>query len=272
MEQYSVLMCVYEKENPKHLKTAVDSMLQQTVPPDDFVIVKDGPLPDGLEQVLFHYEQENPSLFCMVQSEQNIGLGAALNLGLEHCKNEWVARMDSDDIAKPHRMETQMTFLADHPQVTLLGAHVEEFCDDIRNITGRSTVPTESNEIYRFAKRRSPFNHPTVVYRKSEVLSFGGYCPLRRNQDVDLFGRMLFSGVTAANVDESLLYFRSGEGLAKRRRSFENTKSYIQTIRTFWKMGYASFWDYLVVAAAQTAMFLLPIKVQHFIYKTFLRK
>lgn len=110
------------------------------------------------------------------------------------------------------------------------------------------------------------------MYRKSKVLENEGYADLRRNQDVDLFGRMLFSGCKAENVSESLLFFRSNDDLAKRRKSWENTKSYIDTIKRFYKMGYSSFGDYLVVACAQIGMFVMPVKIQHWIYKNFLRK
>jgi len=139
-------------------------------------------------------------------------------------------------------------------------------------VVSTRAVPQTHEEIYQFAKKRSAFNHPAVMYRKSKVLEFGGYSDLRRNQDVDLFGRMLFGGCKAENIGESLLYFRSNDDLAKRRKSWENTKSYIDTIKRFWKMGYASFTDYVIVATAQTVMFLLPVKLQHWVYKTFLRK
>ena len=92
------------------------------------------------------------------------------------------------------------------------------------------------------------------------------------NQDVDLFGRMLYSGLIAGNIEESLLFFRSNDDLAKRRKSWENTKSYIDTIKKFWKMGYSSFSDYAMIAVAQTSMFLMPVKLQHLVYKNFLRK
>ena len=139
-------------------------------------------------------------------------------------------------------------------------------------MTSRRVVPCQPKEIYQFAKRRSAFNHPSVMYRKSIVLEHGGYSDLRRNQDVDLFGRMLYAGCKAANFEESLLWFRSDENLAKRRKSWENTWSYIDTIRRFHKMGYSGWTDVAVVAGAQTVMYLMPISVQNWLYKKFLRK
>lgn len=272
MEKYSVLLSLYAKEKAEYLKAALDSMLQQTVMPDEIVVVKDGPLTEELERVLVSYTAQYPQLFHIVPSEVNLGLGKALNLGLAHCRNELVARMDTDDISLPQRCEKQLAEFAKNDDLDLLGSSVDEFHSSPDKIVSRRVVPTTHKDIYEFAKRRSAFNHPTVMYKKSKVLAVGGYAPLRRNQDVDLFGRMLFSGCVAGNIEQSLLLFRSNDALAKRRRSWENTKSYIDTIGKFHKMGYSSFVDYAIVAVAQTGMFLMPVKLQHWVYKTFLRK
>lgn len=272
MEKYSVLMSLYKKEKPEYLVTAIDSMICQTTKPDEIVIVKDGPLTPELEGVLNEYVNKYPELFNIVESKENIGLGRALNLGLTHCRNELVARMDTDDISKPERCEKQLEKFENDSELSLLGSSVDEFYTLPKEIVSRRVVPTDNKEIYEFAKRRSAFNHPTVMYKKSAVMSVGGYSDLRRNQDVDLFGRMLFSGLKAGNIEESLLYFRSNDDLAKRRKSWGNTKSYISTIKNLWHIGYSSFADYLVVAIAQTGMYLMPVKLQHFVYKKFLRK
>lgn len=272
MEKYSVLMSLYVKEKAEYLQLAIESILGQTVAPDEIVIVEDGPLNDELYGVLDQYRQKYPELFNIVVNEKNLGLGLALNVGLKVCRNELVARMDTDDIAKPHRCETQLKVFEEAPELSIVGSSVDEFYSSPDEVVSVRAVPEKHEDIYNFAKKRSAFNHPTVMYRKSKVLEQGGYADLRRNQDVDLFGRMLYSGCKAQNVGESLLWFRSNDALAKRRKSWENTKSYIDTIKRFWKMGYASFTDYAIVTVAQTGMFLMPVKLQHWIYKKFLRK
>ncbi len=268
MGKYSVLMSLYKKEKPEYLKLALDSMLKQTIAPDEIVLVEDGPLTDELYEVLDEYDDH----LHRIKNETNLGLGLALNVGLKECKNELVARMDTDDCSKPDRCEKQLQRFADKPYLAIVGSHIDEFVGDVNNVVSQRIVPTSSEEIYNFAKKRSAFNHPAVMYRKSKVLAQGGYADLKRNQDVDLFGRMLYAGEKAENIDESLLWFRSSDELAKRRKSWQNTWSYIATIRNFWKMGYSSFKDYMVVAVAQTGMYLMPVKVQNFVYKKFLRK
>ena len=272
MEKYSVLMSLYIKEKPEYLDLAIESMVNQTVKPDEIVIVKDGPITKELENVLDKYDKEYPNLFNIVGYEKNRGLGLALNYGIEHSRNELIARMDTDDISKPDRCEKQLKKFEQRSELAIVGTWVDEFYNTPNEIVSTRAVPTESDEIYEFAKKRSPFNHPTVMYRKSKVMENNGYSDLRRNQDVDLFGRMLFSGCKAENVGEALLFFRSNDDLAKRRKSWENTKSYIDTIKTFWKMGYSSFSDYLMIAIAQTGMYVMPVKLQHWVYKKFLRK
>lgn len=268
MEKYSVLMSLYKKEHPEYLRLALDSMINQTVRPDEIVLVEDGPLTAELYEVIEEYKD----YLHIVVNEKNIGLGLALNAGLKACKNEFVARMDTDDISKPERCEKQLLRFAQKPYLAIVGSHIDEFVGTPDNVISQRKVPTTSEAIYDYAKKRSAFNHPAVMYRKSAVLAEGGYSDLKRNQDVDLFGRLLFKGYKAENIDEALLWFRSSDELAIRRKSWENTKSYISTIKKFWKMGYSSFFDYIKVAIAQTGMYILPIKVQNWIYKKFLRK
>lgn len=272
MEKYSVLMSLYIKEKPEYLDQALDSMVKQSLTPGEIVIVKDGEISPQLQSILTKYSNQYPGLFKIVGYAQNKGLGFALNYGLRHCRNDLVARMDTDDISDKERCKKQVAVFSAHPEYTIVGAYVDEFYGTPDNVTGCRVVPSSMPEIYKFAKRRSAFNHPTVMYRKSKVLEFGGYSDLRRNQDVDLFGRMLFAGCLATNIQESLLFFRSGEGLAKRRKSWENTKSYIGTIWNFYKIGYSSFLDVTVVSIAQTAMYLMPVLIQKWIYRSFLRQ
>lgn len=266
-KKYSVLMSLYKKENPEYLKIALDSMINQTVKPDEIILVEDGLLTDELYAVLDEYNQ----YLHRIKNETNLGLGLALNVGLKICKNELVARMDTDDCSKPDRCEKQMKRFEEKPNLSIVGSHIDEFVDNISNVVSKRKVPTTSEAIYNYAKRRSAFNHPTIMYRKSKVLKQGGYADLKRNQDVDLFGRMLYAGDMAENIDESLLWFRSSDKHAKRRKSWQNTSSYIATIYNFWKMGYSSFFDFTLVGIAQTVMCLMPIKVQNLLYKKILR-
>jgi glycosyltransferase involved in cell wall biosynthesis len=271
-EKYSFLMSVYAKEKYEYLKLALNSMLNQTIKPDEIVIVKDGLLTDELEHVIKDYKEKYPNIFTIISNDKNLGLGLSLNKGLAVCKNELVARMDSDDICYPERCEKEIEAFKNDSKLSIVGAYISEFSETPDNVVSIRKVPLKQNEIYEFAKRRSAFNHPVVMFKKSKVLELGGYSSLRRNQDVDLFGRMLFAGCKALNISEPLLYFRSNNDLAKRRKGWENSRSYIGVIYKQYKSGYSSLFDFLTVAVAQIVMFLMPLTIQHFLYKHFLRK
>lgn len=270
--KYSVLMSIYYKENPQYFKMSIDSMLNQTLKPDQIVIVKDGKLTDELDRIIDYYAARNPGLFTIVALDDNIGLGMALNEGLKKCRNELVARMDTDDISLPERCEAQVRMFREDPQLSIVGTMIDEFYDDPECIVSSRIVPTEQKDIVKFMRRRSPFNHPTVMFKKSEVLRCGGYGNLRKKQDLDLFSRMINSGCKAANINESLLLFRSNEDNFKRRKSWAYCKSYIEVEYTILKRGHCSPIDFIVVLIGQLVMFLAPMFLLKILSNKFLRK
>lgn len=272
LQKYSVLMSLYSGEAPEFFDEALGSMTCQTVLPDQIVIVKDGPVGSGLDAVLEKYMQASSVEFTIVSNDENRGLGFSLNRGLAVCRNELVARMDTDDVSLPERCEMQLAKFTLDPSLDIVGSNVDEFEGEIGNVVSTRRVPENQSQIYSFAKRRSAFNHPTVMYKKSSVLRCGGYRDLRRNQDVDLFGRMLYAGCTAYNIQKSLVLFRVGDNLSHRRKSWENTRSYIEVIQNLHDVGYSSWIDVLAVSTLQLCVFLVPVSVQSLLYRVFLRR
>lgn len=271
-ERYSVLMSVYYQEKPDYLDQSINSMVRQTLPPDEFIIVKDGKLTNKLEEIISQFSANNPELFKIIQIEVNVGLGRALDEGLKQCKNELVARMDSDDISLLNRCEKQVSMFKKNPELSIVGTIIDEFYDDPSNIVATRVVPTNHMDILKFVKRRSPFNHPTVMFRKSEVIRCGGYGNLRRKQDLDLFSRMLNNGCIGANINESLLLFRSNEDNFKRRKSWDNCKSYIEVEYAIWRRGHCSIFDFTVVTIGQFVMLLAPMWVLKKLSNKYLRE
>ena len=272
MEEYSVLMSVYFKDSSKDLKQSIDSMLGQTVLCNQFVIVEDGPLGDELQKTIDEYREKNKDIFTVVKLKENLGLGKALDAGLTYCKNELIARMDADDISLPTRCEKLLKLFESNHNLAIAGTNIDEFYDDPHNIVSSRIVPSDYESICKFMRRRSPFNHPTVMFKKSEVIRCGGYGKMRRKQDLDLFARMINMNCYALNINESLLLFRSNEGNFKRRKSWEYCKSYIEVERENYKRGYCSFWDLTVVTVGQILLHIAPISIMKKISDTFLRK
>lgn len=244
-QKYSVLMSLYDKEDPDYLGPSLDSMLNQTVKPDEIVLVLDGPINDVLQGIVDDYVKKYPDVMKVVPLKENFGLGRALDEGLKHCENELVARMDTDDISLPSRCEKQLKRFSKDANLAIVGTMIDEFYDNPDNIVSSRVVPTEHKDIEKFIRRRSPFNHPTVMFKKSAVIDSGGYGKFKRKQDLDLFSRMINKGYMAANINESLLLFRSNEDNFKRRKSWSYVGSYIKVQYEIWKRGHCSLGDLL---------------------------
>lgn len=269
---YSVLMSVYDKEKPEYLIQSIESMLNQTLKPEQFVIVEDGILNPALQNVIDNYQKNNKHLFTIVHLKKNVGLGRALDKGLKVCRNELVARMDSDDISLPERCEKEMKLFEKDSKLVIVGSNIDEFWDNPEDIKCSRVVPSEPDEIRRKIGRIQPFNHPTVMYKKSEVIRCGGYGKMRRKQDRDLFSRMVNMDCKARNINESLLLFRSNADNYKRRKSWSYCKSTIDVTRTIYKRGHCSFFDLTYVTIGQMILFLAPMPIMKFISDKILRK
>ena len=267
---FSVLLSVYRKENPEYLKQSIDSIFTQTVPPTEIVMVEDGPLTDELYKVLDGYKKD--PRWKAVPLPENVGLGKALNAGLEACSYELVARMDTDDIAKPERIEKQLAAFAADPELSLCGTQAAEFRDTPENVTAHKKVPLTDEEIRQYARKRNPFNHPTVMYKKSEVLRAGSYQHAMWFEDYYLWARMLAQGSKTRNLPEELLWFRAGEDMFGRRGGFKYVKSAVSVKRKIWKLGVSGFGDFLVSAGGQVVVGLMPNGLRRRFYQKFLRK
>ncbi len=238
-ERFSLLMSVWAGDDPAYLLAAFRSVVHdQTMPPDDVVLVQDGPVPTALADMITGLIHESPVPTTLLALEANVGLGTALDQGLAACAHDIVARMDADDIALPHRFETQVPLVSDG--VDLVGSALLEFGTGPKDIVGERVPPTDPEEIVRYARFHQPFNHPTVVYRRSAVLAAGGYRHLALMEDYLLFAKMIGQGATVGNVGEPLVLYRVGAGAYQRRGGVALLKSEIELQRTLHDMGFTS--------------------------------
>ncbi len=267
---YSVLTSVYAKEKADNLKLSIDSILKQSLATDDYVIVKDGPLTEELESVLKYFD-ERYECINIVTLNDNMGLGYALNEGLKVCKNELIARMDTDDIAIENRCELQIDEFNKDNKLDIVGSYMYEFYEDPNEIISIKKVPKSHNEIYEYGKRRNPFNHPTVMYRKSTVLKYDGYSDMRQGQDHELFNRMLRDGCKGKNIDKALVKFRSNIDMHKRRKSINSVKSYIKVIYDSWRANYSTIFDLGISIILQVGLLIIPNKIGILIYRKLFR-
>ena len=256
--KYSILLPVYHKDKKEYLILSIESMLNQSVKSDDFVIVKDGPLTKELDEFLDKYAANKDNHINIISLETNGGLGAALDFGLQHCKNELVARMDADDISLPTRCERLLELFEKDPNLAIAGTNMDEFSEDPSVLVSSRVVPSNYEDIKKFIRRRNAFNHPTVMFKKSEVKRAGSYSSNGNIEDMDLFSRMISAGCIAANIPESLLLYRANKDNFKRRKSKLYRKSTINTAKLKLKRKEISYGDYLYVFWGQQFMRFAP--------------
>lgn len=272
MQQYSVLMSVYYKENPVCFRAAMESVLNQTVPPDDFVVVCDGPLTTELEGVLAEMTAAHPETIQAVRLKENRGIGYAANQGLAACKYDLVAKMDADDISVPDRCQRQLACFAEDPELSVCGGYIAEFEQDPACPFAIRTVPLCHEDIWKKGRRRQPFNNTTVMFRRSAVMAVGGYRDLRRNEDYDLYARLLYNGYLGKNIPQVLVLVRMDREAGTRRGSFATLRGCFQSRWRAYRMGYARLTDYLYCVAGQLFVTLCPGPLQQWLYMTFFRE
>ena len=270
--KYSVLMSVYHKEKAEFFRLSLESMLKQTVMPEQVVVVCDGPLTEELDAVLEEFEGRYPEIMTVKRLEQNMGTGFAANTGLELCRNELVAKMDSDDVSYLDRCEKQLAEFEKDSELDILGGYVSEFENDISNEMAVKAVPSEHGDIIKYARRRNPFNNQTLMYKKSKAFECGGYTCNTRCEDYDFVTKMMMSGAKCRNLAECLVHYRLDAGAYDRRKNWKNTVGFISVRHRNWKRGFCSFADFVIPCAAQLVLFVLPIGFTKKIYIKFLRK
>ena len=269
---FSVLMSVYNKEQASFLYDSLRSLLQQSLLPTEIIIVKDGPLTNELDAVIDAYVKENPSLFKIVPLEVNGGLGNALNIGLQHCTYDIVARMDSDDLCYPNRFEKQISYLKEHSDVAIVGSYLKEFDKTPNDLNTIKQVPLTQDSIYRYAKRRSPFNHPTIIFNKKTVIDSGGYRDMPLLEDYYLWLRMFKNNSKVANIGEPLLYMRIGNDMIGRRHGWSYLKKEAHFYKSCYQEQLISGKDFILAILPRIPLRLLPKSILKAIYKVFLRK
>ncbi len=267
---YSVLMAVYALADPVHFDEALYSMVAQTLPPDEIVIVCDGALTEELDSVLDRYDREHPGLFNVLRLPEHRGVGVCCNLGLEACRNDIVMRMDSDDISEPTRCELEMAEYVADPALDIVSGYILEFERD-KNEGFLRKVPTDPEETLKYARRRMPFSNVTIAYRKSKVLECGGYKDLSRAEDYDLACRMLMAGAKFKTLPEILVRVRVDADAFARRKNWGHIRSLIGVRWGLYRMGFTSLWDFIVMAGSHIVSLLMPERIIRWLYEKKLR-
>lgn len=262
-------MSFYENDDPVFLDEAFQSLLDQTCPATEIVLVQDGPITDELSQLVTKWKDLLP-IYHLINKE-NLGLGKSLTLGIEQCNYDIVARMDADDICHPKRFEKQLKFFREHPDISVVGTWIAEFEGSITNIKSYRTLPVAHEDLLSFAKERCPLNHPTVMYRREHILQVGNYNKFKNQQDYHLWVRLLNNGYKISNIPESLLYMRISADLFQRRGGWKYFMIEWEVQRDFLKMGFISRMEFVRNVLIRGTVRLMPNAVRERIYAKGLR-
>lgn len=268
---FSVLISVYKKEKAEYLKRALQSVINQTLKPTEIVIVKDGHLTKELDDCIEDFQKQNSKLFKILSFKENRGLGLALRDGVKACKYEYIARMDSDDISKLDRFEKQFNYLQKHPETALLGTWITEFSKDENNPDTVTKLPCIHQTIIKFAKRRNPFRHVTVVLKKSAVIQSGNYRDFLWFEDYDLFVRILQKGYLTANIPEYLVNVRADKDMFARRGGWQYLKQDYKFQKQLLKTKFIGKTDFIINITLRSIVRIIPNKVRSYVYKKILR-
>lgn len=272
-KRYSVLMSVYKNDDPAFLDTALKSIFDdQTEKPDEIIVVFDGPLTDELYRVLESFRDSREDIVKYFPQDTNRGLGEALRIGTEYCTGDYIFRMDSDDISDRLRFEKQIAYVESHPEVDALGTDIAEFnVSTGENMRVRS-CPEKHSDIVEMGKKRNPMNHVSVCIKTSALKKSGGYKSLLLLEDYYLWLNMIAAGCILANIHESLVYVRVGNGFDSKRGS----KARI----TGWKTLQNFMLEHGMITRKEAAMNMVYIRgfvktppwLKKIIYSRFLRK
>ena len=271
--QFSVLIPVYIKENPAFLRLALRSILdEQTIVPDEVVIVEDGPITPALKEVLVDFQTRYNNIVKRYQLKENVGMGLAMNYGLNHATFEWIARMDSDDIAIPNRFEYQVNFLKKYPQIDVLGSSIEEFNITPGDLLRYRILPRENDEIIRLMRFRNPVNHMTVFFRKALALQVGGYWAHKYNEDYNLWYELHKIGARFHNLSDNLVHVRVGNNMVARRSGYGYFEYEKILLKKFLGDRFITPFQYSYLIAIKLSLRIMPVKLLKIVYNLFLRK
>lgn len=269
---FSVLMSVYKDEKPAFLDEALNSIENQTVIPDEIVVVEDGKLTAELEKVLLDHQQRFSSIFKIIRKEKNEGLGLALRTGMKSVSTDWVARMDTDDIAVPNRFELQLKEIVNDSSLVVVGGQIDEFSNAITNVVGKRNVPITKKEIIEFIKWRNPFNHPTVMFKKNAIMEVGGYRNEAKLEDYSLWTRTVIKGYNVKNIPEVIVHMRVGNGMYGRRGELKNLKEIVKLKKQLQEHGLISKKEEIIGTSLLVVNTLLPMYVRKWIYQSLLHR
>jgi len=271
--KFSLLMSIYHKESPLYFHRAMQSIWdEQTHKPNEIILVQDGNLTDELYDIIDRWKEKIGDILRVIVLKKNLGLGDALNIGLNACHYELVARMDTDDISDPDRFRKQIAFFEQNTNIDIVGSWISEFDTDESIIVSYRKLPKKHNEIILFAKNRNPLNHPSVMYRKKSVLNAGNYLTMIGFEDYYLWVRMIQNGSTIENIPESLVNMRTGFSQLERRGGIRYMLNEIKFQKKLLDIDFINYNEFMRNVFTRITIRIMPSSIRKIVYKLIRKK
>lgn len=277
---FSVSMCVYGKDNPKHFDAALQSIVDQTVKPTEIVLTVDGPIPETIENVIHKYQKSLGKLhidFKILRLDKNVGHGEARRICFDNCSYSLIALMDADDLSIPERFEKQLEYYMDNPEVSVVGGNITEFLSsedpiDISNKAGSRLVPETDKDIKEYLKKRCPMNQVTVMFKKNDVNEVGGYIDWYCEEDYYLWIRLALADKKFGNISQTLVNVRVGDEMYQRRGGMKYYKSEAKLQKYMYKKNIIGLGRYLInISERFILQVLMPNKVRGWLFQKLAR-
>ena len=204
-ELISVIMSTYNEEE-NWIREAVESILNQSYHNLEFIIVIDNPENHLIHDVLYEYGKKDKRI-TILPNEKNLGLIKSLNKAISHTKGNWIARMDADDIAKPNRLECELSYAKEN-NIDFIMSHADTI-NEFDTITVEKTKQAlDTNKFKEMAGFCNISTHPTWLLKKEVYKTLNGYRNINSCEDYDFVLRALQKGYTCYKMEEKLLYYR----------------------------------------------------------------
>lgn len=280
VQNFSVSICVYGGDNAEHFDAAIESIIQQTIQPDEIVLAVDGPVPNTIDHVIQKYcdlLECSQTVFKVIRLRENKGHGEARRICFDNCSHNYIALMDADDLSIPERFEKQLKYFAIHPDVSVVGGEITEFISskeskDISKKAGQRMVPYNDNQIKEYMKKRCPMNQVTVMFKKDDVIEVGGYMDWYCEEDYYLWIRLAIAEKKFGNLPDNLVNVRVSDEMYQRRGGWKYFKSEakLQSYMLKNKMIDHSRW-LINVGERLVVQVLMPNKIRGWVFQKFAR-
>jgi glycosyltransferase involved in cell wall biosynthesis len=267
---FTVLMALYRGDDAFKFEKAVESVFSNTLNPERFILVIDGPLTDALESMVSNVKSRQGSQFEVLRIKKNVGLAKALNLGLKMVTTTWVVRADSDDVNLPNRFIELAKAHQKDPDLALIGSAILEFDENYLPISVRET-PLGCDDIKSYAVRRNPFNHMSVAYKASVVRGVGGYPNLYLREDYALWCLLIKNKIKMVNLDLILVHVSAGYEMYRRRGGFKYAKEEFRLQKLLIECDMKGPIQALIDGLIRAALFMLPVGIRGWLYRKKLR-